>query len=323
VCILSCVASAAGQELCFLRGTTRPRDGGERDRNGAIELRYDLGRHLAWSFAYVNEGNPTGHRRDGLAAQAWVAVRTPGGRASLSLGAGPYRTFDTIQGEGRDTFDEHGWAGLYSVSAAFLVGRGVDLRVTASRVDAAGRSDTDLVELGVGFRLGPPPTAVTRTEAAGRTGEGSSPGRVELMPFLGRTRVNTLGAPKGFAKGLEVRVSPSPHVDVALGWLEEGRTQVTRRHGVTAQLWLHDAFLADRLVLGAGAGAYGFHDRDWTPSAGGRRYGFAALVSMGVGVNLSPRLCARFDWSRISTRYNRDADVFVVGLGIRPGRTRT
>ena len=49
------------------------------------------------SFSYINEGRPTGHRRDGVMVQGWARMLV-GPDLNLSLGAGPYLYNDTVVG---------------------------------------------------------------------------------------------------------------------------------------------------------------------------------------------------------------------------------
>jgi hypothetical protein len=58
----------------------------------ALEYRRRLGRHLAFSVAYADEGGLGAARRDGLSLQAWAAARSASGAWMLALGWGPYVT---------------------------------------------------------------------------------------------------------------------------------------------------------------------------------------------------------------------------------------
>jgi len=45
--------------------------------------------------------------------------------------------------------------------------------------------------------------------------------------------------------------------------------------------------------------------------------GVAALVSVTASYRFQPRWLARVLWNRIATDYNRDTDVFLLGMGYR------
>jgi hypothetical protein len=88
---------------------------------------------------------------------------------------------------------------------------------------------------------------------------------------------------------------------------------------VTAQLWLTRAFFNERLALGIGAGAYAAIHHGG-PNENGNMGGdgiLSGLVSISASYRLKQHWSARVTWNRVITRYSRDADVILAGIGYR------
>lgn len=306
------------EEVSFLLGRMEALNTSESTYSWQVDFRHDPARYLVWSASYLNEGHVPGHKRDGVATQLWGRVPLYKGRVSLSLGAGPYYFFDTaIRPDG--TFnDVHGWAGIYSASAAYYTKSPVVVRLTVNHVKGAGDLDTSTYVLGVGYRL--------RKESEPEPGDlsGDAEGEIplktgdEVMVFAGQTVVNSPHDEKGIAGGIEFRKGIVRHLDWTLTWLNEGDPEVLRRNGLGSQLWLVDAYLDNRLTVGAGMGGYYFIDTKRPPKPGkeGTR-DLAYLFTLTAGYRFANRWFTRFNWNRVLVDYNRDTDVFVVGLGFR------
>jgi len=88
------VSEAPRQELSFLFGRTILNSLSSETTGFlepfALEYRRQLGRHLAFSVAYTDEGDLEEAKRDGLSALLWVTNRSVGGAWLLGMGAGPY-----------------------------------------------------------------------------------------------------------------------------------------------------------------------------------------------------------------------------------------
>ena len=139
--------------------------------------------------------------------------------------------------------------------------------------------------------------------------------RNELTMLVGRTIVNSFGSEPATASSIEYRRSLLRNVDWTIAWLDEGDNSMILRNGLTTQLWLADAFLDDRLVLGAGGGVYRAVDAHpgAQPEKGGTFY--AGVASMTAGYRIRARWRLRATWSRIITDYDRDTDVILGGIG--------
>jgi hypothetical protein len=117
-----------GQEMNVLFGGTATDKG---TASWAVQVEYKQLELLRYgdfvfdgSFSYINEGRPTGHRRDGVIVQGWARMLV-GPDLNLSVGAGPYLYNDTIVGPSpaanglglMSSFDA-----TYDVSKKFSVG---------------------------------------------------------------------------------------------------------------------------------------------------------------------------------------------------------
>lgn len=306
------------QELSILLGRMEALNASESSASWQVDFRYNPARHVALSASYLNEGHVKDHKRDGVATQLWGRIPLFARRVSLDLGAGPYYYFDTATRADGSFADIHGWAGIYSVSAAFYTGSPWVVRVSANHIRGSGDLDTNMYILGVGYHL----WKEERHEAESPGPEpGAEPSRAtgdEVMLFVGQTVVNSPQDQKGIASGIEFRKGIVRHLDWTLTWLNEGDPEVIRRNGLASQLWLVDSYLDDRLVIGAGAGGYFFVDtkRPPTPGKEGTR-DFAFLLSLTAGYRFGDRWFARFNWNRVLVDYNTDTDVFVLGAGYR------
>ena len=107
-----------------------------------------------------------------------------------------------------------------------------------------------------------------------------------------------------------------------MAYIYEGDPQLTRRSGVGLQLWPVNTFFHGKIAVGIGLGAYVYIDNKHL-SAERKLLGaipintpaLAPLISPTIAMHLSDRWIARFLWHRVVTNYNRDSDVFLLGVG--------
>jgi len=310
---------AAAAELSLLAGQSLTRDTGDSSDSWQVDFRYFPARYLAWSASYINEGHVPGHKRDGVATQLWGRIPMYRNRVVVSVGAGPYRFFDTAVRPDGSFADLHGWAVVYSASAAYTLDAPWVVRLTANHVRGSGDVDMNTYVLGVGYRLWKERESEPREPEekakpiSPKTGD-------EVMLFAGQTIVNSPQDQKGVASGIEFRKGLVTHIDWTLTWLNEGDPQVLRRNGLGSQLWLVDAYLENRLAIGLGVGGYYFIDRKRRPQSGRESTrDLAYLLSVTASWRFQRHWFARFTWNRVLADYNRDTDVFVVGAGYRLG----
>ncbi len=320
--LLLCLATAGGaataraQEFSAQLGTTGSGSSLSSHYSWQVDYRQALHRHVAWSLAWINEGHDPSHHRDGLAAQLWAVLPFHSETFSLSFGAGAYHYFDTRFLPGGTTANIHGWTPVYSLAATYYTASPWFLRLTANRINRANDLETNSLVAGLGYTFG---ERRTRTRPA-------SPSLItdhELTLFLGQSIVNTAASEDAVATAIEFRSGLSPHFEWSASWINEGDPQIIRRNGFTTQLWLVEAFLDRSLTLGLGVGPYLLFDRKHTPVPGqDNPRSLAGLVSPTATLRLSAHWQTRLTWNRVVSNYNRDADIFLLGLGYRWGDGR-
>ena len=315
--IICTAAGARAQELTALSGTTGSGAALKSHYSWQIDYRQQLDRNLAWSIAWINEGHELEHHRDGIAGELWAVLPFRSDRFSLSFGTGAYHYFDTELLPDGTSVNTRGWTPIYSVAATYYTRTPWFLRLTANRINRANDLETNALVAGVGYRFGPtyaapnpalPPAADTLVTDH------------ELTLFAGQSIVNTAESENALAVALEYRAGLTAQVEWTASWLHEGDPEIIRRNGFATQLWLVDSFLDDRFTVGLGAGPYLLFDRKRSPTPGrDDPRNVAGLVSPTATWRLDSRWQARLTWNRVVSNYNRDADLFLLGLGYRWG----
>ncbi|MHB8770077.1 MAG: hypothetical protein ACYC7J_03690 [Syntrophales bacterium] len=126
-------------------------DDSEHSFAGGLEYRRSLGTYLAWTIAFLHEGDTRPLSRYGIATQLWAVQSFFDGRLELGIGAGPYAARDRNgDGEGQATTTI---AGDVSLTAAYRVHPRLALRATWSRIVTDYSRDTDLFLGGVAYRF--------------------------------------------------------------------------------------------------------------------------------------------------------------------------
>jgi hypothetical protein len=309
-------ACALAQEFTAQYGTT----GGaglslDSHYSWQLDYRHPINRDFAWSLAWINEGHEAEHHRDGVAGQVWYNLPFHSRVFALSIGVGGYHYFDTELLPDRSTYNSHGWTHLYSLSATYYP-RNTPwfARFTANRINHAHDLETNSVVAGAGYSFGERRVRSPRMAAENLTTDH------ELTVFLGQSVVNTAEAEDAIATAVEFRAGLTPHLEWSAAWINEGNPEIIRRNGVTAQLWLVDALLGKKVTVGIGVGPYLLFDRKRAPIRGqDNPRNVAALVSPTATVRIDDHWEARLTWNRVVSNYNRDADIFLLGLGYRWG----
>jgi len=309
---------AGAGELFGLYGATNEVDSPYHSFAYQVEYREGLGENLAAGATYLNEGHVPNHHRDGVAPiMLWGRTNIFDRRLSLAIGAGPYLYADTttVGGVARN---DHNVGALTSISATLYTKYRFLLEGRVNWV-ATGRSiDTVTTLIGLGYQLdapptpGPLPTPPTQRE---RTTDN------ELSVYVGQTVVNNPGSPKSVATCIEYRRGLLRYLDFSAAWLNEGNNDLVRRNGALTQFWLVREFLNDHLSLGGGFGAYFAIDKRKGSSTGqGGSSLTSGVLSMTASVRdfgFNPDLSLRFIMNRIVTNYDKDTDIFLLGLGYR------
>lgn len=128
-----------------------------RSENGsayAIEYRHGLARHVDMTLGLVDEGDARLIRRRGVMAQIW-AVREvlSSNRLTLGIGFGPYLALNRYHapapGEGGAT--DFSW--IFTATASYRFDAHWHARFSWSRIDTNYNRDTDLLLVGIGYRI--------------------------------------------------------------------------------------------------------------------------------------------------------------------------
>jgi hypothetical protein len=305
------------QELTFLGGLL-PETSTERSSyTWQVDYRQDFYRTFAGSIAYINEGHLRKHHRDGTAFEVWGCLPMFQDRFSIALGLGGYYYYDTQPLPGGDTLNIHGMAPIYSLSATGYLSDRWFYRLMFNRITPAHQINVNTMMVGAGFWFGQ-----DKKPTPGKLGDAPNEEAYvtenELTFFGGQSVVNTFLNQKSLAYAGEYRRGILSHVDWTASAIYEGDPKIVRRSGVATQLWAVNTFFNERITVGAGLGPYIFLDRKH-PAAADRKNpaSIAPLVSLTVSVRLSEHWTLRTVFDRVTTSYNRDADIFLVGLGYR------
>lgn len=308
---------AHAQEAVVLGGLQRTNSAGETSYGYAYSYQQNLAENWYATFTYLNEGHVTNHHRDGHSVQLWWRYPFDDRHFNLSIGAGPYRYFDTTDRNTDGSSDNHhGWGVLASVAATWYVNGGPwMLQARFNRAQTPESIKTNTLLIGVGYQLdrgdrgGPDVSPPSRTDNVTQN---------ELTVFLGQTIVNTFDSQTSFAKAVEYRRGLAHYVAGSLSYINEGENSALRRNGMAAQLWLERGFFHDALTLGVGAGPYYAIDLSERGRASGDDPSrWSGLLTMSASYRLSQHWLTRFSWNRTVTGYDRDTDVFLLGLGYR------
>jgi hypothetical protein len=182
-------------------------------------------------------------------------------------------------------------------------------------VQVSRGSSTTAVLVGVGYQLDAPDEPGPRAFALPRTQNVTNN---EVSVLVGQTTLNSTESQTSTASAIEYRRGLTHWLDGTLGYLHEGGGLKARRDGLTAQLWLMRAFLNEQLTLGFGAGAYAAihhgEDPNDRPTGDGILSG---PVSVSASYRFTRHWAARVTGNRVVTRYSRDTDVLMGGIGYR------
>jgi hypothetical protein len=305
------------QELTFLGGLMSKSNFGQTSFTWQVDYRQDFCRNFAASIAYINEGHVSRHHRDGTAWEAWGRLPLFQDRVSLSLGLGAYYFYDTQPLPGGDTANVHGTAPIYSLSATGYLSNRWFYRLMLNRISPAKELNVNTLTVGAGFWFGQ-----DRKPTSGKLGDAPTEHAYvtenELTVFGGQSVVNTFFSQTARAYAAEYRRGVFPHVDWTASAIYEGDPEIIRRSGVATQLWFVNTFFNDRITVGGGLGPYIYLDHKHPANADQKNpAAIAPLASLTFSVRLSEHWIMRMVFDRVTSSYNRDADIFLLGLGYR------
>lgn len=307
VLALAGISCAEAQEFSAFVGRTYAVEPDANSFAWLMSYSQDLGEHFALSFAWQNEGHVPGHHRDGHSVQAWAKTRAFSPQLTLAAGAGPYRYFDTaVAQSGGSHSDDHGYGVLYSLSATWRTQGRMLYEVRFNRVETENSIDTSELLFGVGYRLD--------QDAAPFEPASAAAGRSELTVFVGRTIVNSFESEQATAFSVEYRYAFRPALRASIAWLSEGDAELIQRNGVVVQGWYEPSFSGDRFTLGLGLGLYIAID----DAREDREGAFPnAVITLTASYRVGRDWRARLSWNRVTSGYDRDTDVLMLGAGYR------
>ena len=312
------------QELTLLGGTTTQAVFNSSSYTWQIDYRQDFYENFASSIAYINEGHLLGHKRDGTAWEVWGNAPFFNGRIALSLGAGVYYFYDTQPAAGDTSADIHGTAPIFSVAVTGYLSDRLFYRFMLNRINPSSDIKTTTAAAGVGYWFGPNRRPLGTQPSKDTTPESQYVTEPQLTVFGGQSIVNTFLSQKALAGAAEYRQGLLPHLDGTASFIYEGHAEIVRRSGVALQLWPVNTFFDESTSVGIGVGPYIFIDRNHPVNTGqtvnvGRKNpaAIAPLVSFTIARQLSDHWVVRVIWDRVISNYNRDSDIFLVGLGYR------
>ncbi len=306
--------SAAAQEFTFFTGPLT----GEQNHPYAWAMDYTegFGEYLAGSISWLNEGHIPDHHRDGQTIQIWGRLPLAQRRLVLALGAGPYRYFDTEAAQRDEGYSNtHGWGAVYSARMTWYSSYRWSANLQLNHVQVSRGPSTTAILLGVGYQLDAPDEPGPRDFALPRPNKVTNN---EITAMAGVTILNSLESQTSGAESIDYRRGLAKYLDGTIGYLHEGNGIAARRDGATAQLWLTRAFFDERLTMGIGAGLYTAIHHGKSAEADGDGDGIlSGLVSVSASYRLTQHWSARVTWNRVMTRYSRDTDVILGGIGYR------
>jgi hypothetical protein len=225
---------------------------------------------------------------------------------------GPYRFFDTIAAEAGESYaNTHGWGAVVSVRTAYYFANRWIAELKLNRTQVNGGPGTTGILFGVGYQLDAPDRPGPRESAPARSGNVTGD---ELTAMFGQSILNSETSETSAAGALEYRHGLGREVDVTATYLRETGSLHARRDGLAAQLWLTGGYFGDRLTLSAGAGPYAAITQNDDQTGDGRLSG---LFSVSASYRFATRWLARVTWNRIATRYDRDVDLILAGVGVQ------
>lgn len=262
-------------------------------------------RRWGLGFAYNNDGHLTNNHRDGLAAQGWY-VQPLGEHFELQLGTGPYATMNntTIDGERLNAFR----VGLMSSVALKwrFSERGWYLRTQYNNTWVPGSFNSNALLVGVGHDF-------TDTDDI------DSPLRLnaKVSVWGGTSRTTQLGTQNSAAAyQLEAQYLLDSEqwwkpAALSVAFLSEGDTLLAHRTGVPVQLWWSTA--PNGFVFSFGAGPYLAYD-----GAREQQLNLMGILSLRAAYRFAETSRHAYEvgfmYTRVASFYNRDQDIFMLGL---------
>lgn len=263
-------------------------------------------------FVYTNDGHLTNNHRDGFAVQGWYTWPLSD-RLEFQAGTGPYASMNntTLNGIRENQFR----VGLFSSVA--LKWRPFDtgwyLRSQLTNTLVPGSFNSNAILFGAGYDF------VSTSEL-----ERSSKLKADVSFWGGTSRTTQLGSQRS---GGAVQLEAQYILEEPAGWwqpsaysvafLSEGDTGLIHRQGVPIQAWWRTP--PDTFTFSFGAGPYIAYDtyRD-------QRLATMGILSIRAAYKVidmpASTIEAAFMYTRIASFYNKDQDIFMLGVRLNAKR---
>lgn len=278
-------------------GNGRATEGGDMNWR-AYEVGFGdvLNDYLSVYVAYLNEGHPINHHRDGFAALG--SFRFPlSDRVAFELSAGPYFSMDTTHVDNQTRNEKRLGVRASAAVRFYVVPNSLFLKLQYNHIQMINGFNSDAVLFGIGSDL------------RGNLAPALSDGKTQVSIWAGTSQTNHPQVPieKGYMFELKRPLGNAWAYSASVVY--EGNNGTAGRRGVAAQVW-YVAPVLTKWVLSAGVGPYVSRDRD-EPSS---RIRLNALLSAQVTYQVTNNWAASLRFNRVATSNDKDQDMFMVGL---------
>jgi hypothetical protein len=146
-------SSSTRNEVAFFGGQAVVNDfSSEPSFAMSVEYRRALNDHLAWTLAWLHEGQPRLARRHGVVSELWLGRTFGEGRWTIGAGLGVDVIVDVYPGDFAEGGRER-LAGIFSLTTGYRVAPNWSTRATWHRVSADRPFDSDVFLLGIGYNF--------------------------------------------------------------------------------------------------------------------------------------------------------------------------
>lgn len=134
----------------FVGGTITNSFNSELGKAKGFEYRRGLFKHLDWTVSWMNEGDTSVIRRNGIMTQIWPTRTFFDEHLAISMGFGAYFAVDEHKDSGEDSSPFA--SGLITMSASYRFSEPWLVRVWWNRTVTGYDRDTDIITAGLGYR---------------------------------------------------------------------------------------------------------------------------------------------------------------------------
>ena len=247
-------------------------------------------------FSYLNEGHSENNHRDGFALQGFYENQITT-NTKYQIGIGPYiSNNNTIENQNRLNDFQLGL--ITSATIKYYLLDALYLRLQYNNI-LMTTSNSNSVLVGVGYDFSN--ESITYT-----------PNNFNVSVWTGTSRTTQIGTQENATSFMfDVKKSLKDNFSFSVGLLKEGNTMLSNRTGGYIQGW-YDFKLLNTWTLSGGFGPY---------LANNDHREFDQTKTMMIGsiraVKDFKNFNVGFTFNRITSFYNRDQDLFMLGVGRR------